>query len=164
MFKSSFEKRAARESYIISLANWCGIALFAGLTGFFLCMKAFNLHHILAFRFLNFVFMVGALLFAFFSYMRKFGYKGIRFLTGLKMGIHINLLGTFLFALFMFGYLYYDQDFMRYIQEHGEFGEYLTPMRAAGGVFMEGLATGTVLTLSFMLLFKDEEFNPNLEK
>jgi hypothetical protein len=164
LFKSSFEKRAARESYIISIANWCGLGLFAGLTAFFLCMKAFGLHQILAFRFLNFVFMVGALLIAYFSYMKKFDYKGIRFLTGIKMGIHINLLGTFLFALFMFGYLYYDADFMRYIQENGEFGEYLTPMRAAGGVFMEGFATGAILTFSLMLLFKDEEFNPNLEK
>lgn len=163
-FKSPVEKRAARESYIINIANWCGILLFVCLTAFFLTMKAFGLHQILAFRFLNFIFMAGALLVAYLSYMKKFGYKGIRFLTGIKMGIHINLLGIFLFALFMFGYLYFDTEFMRYIKENGEFGEYLTPIRAAGGVFMEGFATGAILTFSLMLLFKDEGFNPNLQK
>ena len=164
LFRSSLEKRAERDSYIISLSNWCGLLVFGGLTAFFLTMKAFGLHQILAFRFLNFIFMVAGLLVAFFSYRRKYNYKGIRFLTGIKMGIHITLLGTLLFALFMCGYLYYDHDFMNYLHENAEFGEYLTPIRAAGGIFMEGFATGAILTFSFMLLFKDEEFNPNLEK
>jgi hypothetical protein len=80
------------------------------------------------------------------------------------MGIHINLLGTFLFAVFMGIYLSVDTNFMEYIQHHGEFGRFMTPVRAAGGVFMESFATGAILTYALMQLFKDEGFNPNLQK
>jgi len=164
LFLSTKEKREARGAYVIRLGNWCGILLFGALAGFFLVMKVFGLHEILAFRFLNFVFILGGILTAFFTYKKKFGYKGIRYLTGIKLGFHVTLLGTVLFSLFMWAYLVIDTSFMNYIIEHGAFGEYLTPIRAAGGVFMESLATGAILTFSFMQLLKDEEFNPNLKK
>ena len=80
------------------------------------------------------------------------------------MGIHVTLLGALLFSLFMGIYLVVDTSFMEYITEHGEFGKFLTPARAAGGVFIEGFASGAIITFILMQLFKDEEFNPNYEK
>jgi hypothetical protein len=158
------EKKAERDSYVMKLSNWCGIFVFISFAGFFLTMKAFGLHEILAFRFLNFVFQAAAVLIAFRLYRRRFHYEGIRYQTGIRMGIHINLLGTFLFAVFMGIYLSVDTNFMEYIQHHGEFGRFMTPVRAAGGVFMESFATGAILTYALMQLFKDEGFNPNLQK
>lgn len=164
LVKTPREKREARESYMISVGNGGGLLLSGFLMAFFLVMRAFGLHEILAFRFLNFIFIAGAVLLAFMMYRRKYGYEGIRYLAGIKMGIHVTLLGTLLFALFMGIYLSADNGFMNYIQDNGEFGKFLTPVRAAGGLFMEMFATGAILTFSFMQLFKDEKFNPNLEK
>lgn len=158
------EKRAERDSYVMKLSNWCGVFTFVALAAFFLIMRAFGLHEILAFRYLNFIFLASVVLIAFTLYRKRFNYEGIRYLTGIKMGIHINLLGSFLFAVFMGIYLSADTSFMEYIQHHGEFGRFLTPIRAAGGLFIETFAAGAILSYSLMQLYKDEEFNPNLEK
>ncbi len=157
------QKRTARESWVINLCNGCGLLMFACLFIFFIDMKVAGWHQILTLRFFNFIFIAGAVLLAFFLYRKKYDYRGIRYLTGIKMGIHITLLGSLLFALFMGIYLSVDTHFMGHVQRFAEFGEYLTPVRAAGGIFIESFATGAILTFSFMQLFKDEEFNPNEE-
>lgn len=164
LVKTPLQKRTARETYIINLCNSCGLLVFAGLLIFFLSMKEVGWHEILALRYFNFIFIAGGILLAFFLYRRKYDYKGIRYLAGMKMGIHISLLCSLVFALFMGIYLSIDTHFMGFVQSHAEFGKFLTPVRAAGGVFIENFASGTILTFSFMQLFKDEEFNPNLDK
>jgi len=159
--KAPVDKRTEKDTYVMALCNRCGLLAFALLTGFFLIMKAFGLHEILAFRYFNVIFLAGCILMAFLLYRKKHDYKGIRYLTGIRMGIHVTLLGAILFSIFMGVYLAIDTGFMEYVQEHGQFGEFLTPVRAAGGVFIEGFASGAIITFSLMQLFKDEEFNPN---
>jgi hypothetical protein len=158
------EKREARESYIISLSNWCGIAVAASLIGFFLVMRALNLHEILVLRYFNFLFLGGGILAAYLIYRKKYNYKGIKYLTGIKMGMHVCLVGLIPFCIFMGIYLSADTGFMEYIQHHAAFGKFMTPIPAAAAVFMEAFATSSVLTLSLMQLLKDEEFDPNYQK
>jgi hypothetical protein len=163
-FLSKEQKRELRDNYVNSIGNRCGLIVSATLVAFFLIMRAFNLHEMLVLRYFNFVILAGGIIGAFLSYKRKFGYKGIRYFPGIKMGAHVCLVAMVPFAIFMGIYLAVDTSFMEYIRENAAFGKYLTPARAAGGLFMEAFATGVVLTLSLMQFFKDEEFNPNYEK
>ncbi len=158
------EKREARENYVNTIGNRCGVFVSFAMIAFFLVMRAFNLHEMLVLRYFNFAIIAGGIITAYLLYKKKFSYKGIRYFPGIKMGAHVCLVAMAIFSVFIGIYLSVDTYFMEYIRENAAFGEYLTPVRAAGGIFMEAFATGVVLTLSLMQFFKDEEFNPNYEK
>ncbi len=141
-------------SYESVLCTWAGLLVSVALVGFFLLMKILGLYEVLWLRYFNALFMLGGLLLTFFNYRNKMSPEGISYLTGIRMGLRVTLTAVIPFAVFMAIYLRMDPSFMEYIIKNGEFGEWLTPGRAAGMVGLEGFAGGAIMTYIVMPYFK----------
>lgn len=141
-------------SYEAVLCTWTGLLVSAALTGYFFLMKMLGLYEVLWLRYFNAAFMVGGLLLTFFNYRNKMSPEGIPYLAGIRMGLRVTLTAIIPFAIFMAIYLRLDPSFMEYIIRSAEFGEYLTPGRAAGYIALEGFAGGAIMTYVMMPYFK----------
>ncbi|HWY10801.1 MAG TPA: hypothetical protein VN026_05730 [Bacteroidia bacterium] len=137
------------------LCNLTGVIVSCLLIGFFLIMKVFGWYQILELRYFNFLILFAGIHSAFLSYRNKVSPEGINYLKGLKMGLRITLTAVIPFAIFMGIYLKIDTNFMNYIIQHGDFGRYLTPGRAAGVVGFEGFVSGAIMTYIIMPYFKN---------
>jgi membrane-associated HD superfamily phosphohydrolase len=144
----------SERSYSSVLANITGVSVSAALIGYFLIMRAFNLHEVLWLRYLNFVILLIGLVIAFITYKKKNKAQGIDYLTGLKIGFQITSISTTLFAIFIGIYLSIDHHFMEYLKSHAFYGSFLTPGLSAIGILMEGHASGAIMTFMAMQYFK----------
>ncbi len=142
-------------SYELTLCLWAGLLISLSLIGFFLIMKELNLYQVLAFRYFNFVILLVGIAIAFNIYHNKLAKNGIEYLAGLKMGLQITVIAVIPFVIFMAIYLMIDEKFMMFIRQNGEFGNYLSPISAAGVVAIEGFVGGAITTYMAMQYFKD---------
>ncbi len=142
------------DSYESALCNLIGAGVSISLIMFFLAMKFFDLSQVLSLRYLNFFFLAGGIITAFYYYKKKYSPSGIDYLSGLKMGMRISLTAVIPFAIFIGIYLKIDSDFMNYIINFAEFGEYLTPGNAAAAIGFEGVVSGALVTYMSMQYFK----------
>jgi hypothetical protein len=119
-------------------------------------MKAVGLAEILSFSYFNFVFMAIGILSAFSYYKNKYSPSGLDYLFGLRLGIRITLTAIIPFAIFIGIYLKMDSYFMEFIVNNADFGEYLTPLIAAGEIAIEGFVAGALVSYITMPYFKKE--------
>jgi hypothetical protein len=130
-----------------------GLILSAFLIGYFLLMKAVGLIYILELRLLNFAFLAFWVVYAIKSY--KDHYAGrINYGEGFALGSLVSSVGVITFCIFLVLYLNIDHEFLRYVQKNALMGGYLTPLTAAAGVSLEGIASGVIFSLASMQYFK----------
>jgi hypothetical protein len=143
-------------SFENALCNRTGIVISLVLIGFFLAMVAVGLVEVLWLRYVNFVILLGGLIYAFKKYTKKVSSSGMHYFEGLKLGMRITLTAIIPFTVFIAVYLRLDPSFMEYIKQSAEFGKYLAPISAATEVAMEGIVSGFLTSYCLMQYFKSD--------
>ncbi len=127
-----------------------GLYTAGGLILLFFIMKFAGIVHTIELRALNFFilayFMVMAL-----RWFKKEKPASFTYLKGLGLGVLTGIIGSLLFAIFVFVYTnFLDPAFMQDIIENEPFGQYLNPYIAAVAVAVEGTASGLIIAFIAM--------------
>ena len=126
-----------------------------GMISYFFLMKLLHLDTILEFRLLNFAFI-------FFGVRHVLVHKQavdearIRFQPALMIGFITVFFTAALFSTFVFIYLNLDSTFMNLLSHTQPFGSYLSPASCALVTFMEGVASGAIVSIPVMWTIKRE--------
>jgi hypothetical protein len=143
------EKKLKLETHGIKI----GLLVAAFLIGYFLIMKVVGLIYILELRLLNFLFLAAGVIIALKTYRDHYGGR-INYGEGFALGSLVSVTGVITFCIFLAIYLNIDTEFMRYVQKNALMGGYLTPVTAAAGVSLEGIASGVIFSFASMQYFK----------
>jgi len=152
--------------YWRKIPNKQGLLMFAGLTVFFLLMRAFGLAHSYWLRALN--------IFVVFFFIRQaiMGYhKKIKasyyedFFDYFKIGIRTSFIGIGAFAVFLAVYLdLIDPAFMEELQDQESFGGLITPVSVSFLIFLEGMASSFVCSYAIIQIKKSRTVEKPEEK
>jgi drug/metabolite transporter (DMT)-like permease len=143
---------------VSGLCNSAGIIACVCMIIYFFIMSAFKLEEILALRAVNFIFLLGGIILALYTYSKIIKDK-IDYFTGLKMGIWVTFMAVIPFALFMAIYLMYDDYLMDIIKQSTRMGEYVNPFTIFGAICAEGISSGAIIAFIIMQFFKKEVNN-----
>ena len=138
-----------------SVAIKYGIITTIGLIVYFLIIKLLNLHTNPWFRLLNGLVMAYGIYAAIKRYKLVSG-TTFNYINGFKVAIITGFLATFVFALFMGIYMFHiDTEFMNTLLK-----DWFKDMNYGGGILIfviiiEGLASTTILALTYMQIFKN---------
>ncbi|MCX6276028.1 MAG: hypothetical protein NTV09_12565 [Bacteroidetes bacterium] len=146
-------KKSLQQS--ISLLNIfkTSILTVIGMISFFFLMNLFNLHTILELRYLNFLFI-------FFGVRNVLLHKQsvdaakVRFHPAMMMGFLTVFFTASLFSAFIFTLLNLDSSFMLIVKRSQPFGIYLSPAVCALVTFLEGVASGAIVSIPVLLTFR----------
>ncbi|GGH36271.1 membrane protein [Mangrovimonas yunxiaonensis] len=131
-----------------------GVLTAVALVGYFLLLKLIGLHQNPWFRLFNGVIMAFGLFMGIKHYKSVSGNQ-FNYINGFKTGLLTGFWATFIFAAFMAVYMFHlDVEFM-----HALLKNWFENTDKGGGILIfiiliEGLASTTVLTLTFMQIFK----------
>lgn len=141
-----------------------GLLTCAGLIGYFLLMKAFNLEHNLELRAFNLV-ILGSGVLASIKYFKDHAYHSMTYLKGLGAGMLTSIIAVISFSLLVFIYLTFIQpQFMEVIQTNEPFGLYLNPYNVTAIIVFEGLASGFLCSFAIMQYYKTSHFTNPVNK
>jgi len=145
---------SAAKSVIESIGVRYGIATFLVLSVYFLIAKFSGIIHIFELRLLNAAIMFGGV------YLAIRNAKGkvdeFNYFKGLGTGLLTAIVASALFALFGFLYLQFiNPDFLNSIRENEPFGIYINKYGACIQIFVEGTASGCLLSYASMQRLKD---------
>lgn len=133
-----------------------GIVTALALTAYFFIMKAFNLAQVIELRFFNFIIMAAGVCYGINSLKHKLNEQEF-YLKGLAQGMVITVVTVVLFATFMTIYLrYFDLALMEEISKKIPYNGSLDAMTIYGSLFLEGLASGAIITFCAMQYLKTE--------
>jgi hypothetical protein len=133
-----------------------GLLTSLALIGYFMLMKALGLSQILELRFFNFVIMSVGLFIGISYYKRSVPFNQEFYLKGLAQGAMITLVTVVSFALFISFYLnYFDQPLLEHIRATFS-TQKIDGFSIFTAVFMEGLASGMIITFCAMQYLKRE--------
>ena len=138
-----------------SVAIKYGVFTSIALIVYFLIIKFLGLHTNPWFRMLNGLFMGYGIYMAIKNYKTIFG-NDFNYINGFKVGLITGFFATFVFALFMGIYMFHiDVDFMNILLK-----DWFKNSSYGGGILIfviivEGLASSTILTLTFMQILKN---------
>jgi hypothetical protein len=137
-----------------------GLITSLALIAYFMLMKALGLSHILELRFFNFVIMAIGLYVGISYYKRSVPFSQEFYLKGLAQGAMITLVAVVSFALFISFYLhYFDRELMEHIRMTFR-TQKIDGFSIFTAVFMEGLASGMIITFCAMQYLKREGSRP----
>ncbi len=136
------------------------LGLIAGLVistlfiGWFLLMNSLGLAHVSELRYVNFVFLLGGLVYVF-HHFKQPGHD-IEYLPGIGLGFITTAASIVPFAAFLYIYFsYVDTALLEQIKSSSALmGTYLTPFAIAGAIVMEGLAYGLIVSFVIMQYYK----------
>ena len=116
-------------------------------------MNLLNLHAILELRYLNFLFI-------FFGVRHVLLHKEtadavkVRFHPAMMIGFLTVFFTSVFFSAFIFLLLNLDTSFMTIVKRSQPFGVYLSPAVCALVTFLEGVASGAIVSIPVLLTFK----------
>ncbi|OIQ27752.1 MAG: DUF4199 domain-containing protein [Bacteroidetes bacterium MedPE-SWsnd-G2] len=136
----------------VAVASKYGILIAVSLIAYFLILKLAGLHEVAWLRLFNGVIMAGGLYLSIKSYKSS---PDFDYINGFKTGLLTGGIATILFSLFISIYMFHiDPSFAQLLLDEW-FYDYNQGTRILVFiVFIEGLASTVVLTLSFMQIFK----------
>ncbi|MFA0960697.1 DUF4199 domain-containing protein [Roseivirga sp. BDSF3-8] len=141
-----------------------GLLTCAGLIGYFLLMKAFNLEHNLELRAFNLI-ILGSGVLAAVKYFKHHAFHSMTYLRGLGAGMLTSIIAVISFSLLVFIYLSFIQpQFMEVIRNNEPFGLYLNPYNVTAIIVFEGLASGFLLSFAMMQYYKTSHFTNPVDK
>jgi len=132
-----------------------GVFTTIALIAYFLMIKLLGLHTNPWFRMVNGLFMGYGIYVAIKNYKIISG-SDFNYINGFKVGLVTGFFATFVFALFMGIYMFHiDVDFMNSLLK-----DWFNNSSYGGGILIfviivEGLASSTILTLTFMQILKN---------
>lgn len=131
-----------------------GVITSLTLIAYFMLMKVLGLAHILELRFFNFVIIAIALFISIRKYKERLHEREF-YLKGLGEGMMVTATTTVIFGVFMGFYLaYMDRALLETIKTTASVGEYLDPLMIVFSIFLEGMASGAVITFAIMQYLK----------
>lgn len=129
-----------------------GFIVFILLSAYFGILQLLDFVHILELRLFN-----GAIMY-FGIYMAIKEFKAspneFTYFKGLGSGIVTSFVATIAFTLFGFGYLMINPAFMMEIKEKEPLGFYINEYGAVIQIFIEGIASGCLMSYANMQFFK----------
>jgi hypothetical protein len=133
-----------------------GLLITAVLIAYFFIMKAFNLAYVVELRFFNFLFIAAGICYGI-NHLKHRLHEQEFYLKGLAQGMIITAVAVTSFALFMSIYLtYFNPLLMTEISHRVPYNGSLDGMIIFVSIFMEGMASGAIITFSAMQYFKSE--------
>ena len=132
-----------------------GVLTTIALIGYFLIIKLLGLHTNPWFRLLNGLFVAYGIYVSIRRYKTISG-NAFNYINGFKVGLITGFLATSIFALFMGIYMFHiDVDFRNTLLK-----DWFNDSNYGGGILIfviivEGLASTTILTLTFMQILKN---------
>jgi hypothetical protein len=133
-----------------------GLITAAALIAYFFIMKALHLAQIVELRFFNFLIIAAGICYGIKTIKDKLHEQEF-YLKGLAEGMIITAVTTTAFALFMTIYLsYFDIGLKEEISKRVPYSGSLDGMIIFVSIFMEGMASGAILTFTAMQYFKSE--------
>ncbi len=127
-----------------------GLFAALGLIALFFIMKVLGVLHVIELRVLNFFVLAVGVVMALRSFKEQKP-QSFTYLKGLGLGVLTAIIGSVIFALFVFVYTnFLDPAFMQAMVENEPFGQYLNPYIAAVAVAVEGIASGLILSFIVM--------------
>jgi len=131
-----------------------GVITSLALLAYFMLMKLLGLAHILELRFFNFIIIAIALFISIRKYKERLHEREF-YLKGLGEGMMVTAVTTVLFGVFMGFYLaYMDPALMETIKSTASVGRYLDPLMVVFSIFLEGMASGAIMTFAIMQYLK----------
>lgn len=133
------------------------------LIAYFLILRLMGLHTNPWFRLVNGFIMA----FGIYAVIKQYKYMtgdGFTYINGFKTGLVTGFLATFVFALFMGIYMFHlDVEFMHLLLK-----DWFQDYSRGGGILIfviliEGLSSTTILTLTFMQIFKISKNVPQIK-
>lgn len=135
-----------------------GLRAFLGLSAYFLFMKFIGLIHIPELRILN----AGILFTCVFLAIKESKQKltDFNYFKGIASGVSTAFIASTLFAVFGFGYLtFINPDFIESIRDNELFGIYMNKYGASFQIFIEGSASGCLMSYSAMQYLKERHIS-----
>src|SRR5438552_3792241 len=108
------KRTAIWKSDISGLCNITSALVFLYLMLYFIIMRAIGFYEMIALRNFNILFLCGGILLALLSYRKK--NKGIKYPTGIRIGLRITITSVIPFAAFIYYYLLTDDNFMNFLK------------------------------------------------
>jgi len=133
-----------------------GLVTSLALILYFLAMKALNLAQVVELRFFNFVVIAIGICYGI-NMLKTRLHEQEFYLKGLAQGMIIAAVTVVTFALFITIYLrYFDPGLMGEISRRVPYTGSLDGLVVFVSIFMEGMASGAIITFSAMQYFKSE--------
>ncbi len=136
-----------------------GLIVFVLLSVYFFTLQLFGFEHVIELRLFNGVIMY----FGIYKAIKEFKNSDNKFnyFQGIGTGVITAFVASIIFALFGFLYLsLINPEFMESIKQNEMFGIHMTKYGAPIQIFIEGIATGCVMSYANMQLLK----KPRLSK
>ncbi len=131
-----------------------GLLTAAGLIAYFLFMKLIGQETNFALRFFNFFIIIGG---TFLLFKRLFvdSEHRVSYFNGLISGVLMNVVAVATFLVFMAGYTtFLDPQFLGVLESSKIWGSHLGLLEASFAIMIEGIASGVVISFSWMQYFK----------
>jgi hypothetical protein len=133
-----------------------GLINAAALIAYFFAMKALNLAQIIELRFFNILIVAVGIIIGI-NYLKSRLHEQEFYLKGLAQGMIITVVTVVAFAAFMTVYLtYIDMPLMEEISKRVPYTGTLNGMVIFIAIFMEGMASGAIITFSAMQYLKSQ--------
>ncbi len=130
-----------------------GLRTAVGLIAYFLIMKLLGFETNFFLRVFNFFILIGGTYLMFRSAVASG--KPFTYLEGLAFGFTLTITAVITFILFMALYTgIFDPNFVTVLESSGMWGSQLTLQQAAFAIFIEGMASGAIISFSWMQYFK----------
>jgi hypothetical protein len=120
---------------------------------YFIIMVLLGLSHIELVRFFSHFFVMVAVVLAIGTFKRSRG-GHMPYLPGLGIGFVVGLIGSVLYAAFIFLYAHFiDQDYQQSLRTQDYFGAFLSPLALAGSILLLGIVVGSFTGYTLMMLY-----------
>ena len=131
-----------------------GLLTAAGLIAYFLFMKLIGQETNFALRFFNFFIIIGGTLLLFKRLFVDSEHR-VSYFNGLISGVLMNVIAVATFLVFMAGYTtFLDPQFLGVLESSKIWGNHLGLLEASFAIMIEGIASGVVISFSWMQYFK----------
>lgn len=127
-----------------------------GLIAYFLLMKVFGLETNFFLRIFNFVFIIAGV-YLLLNAMFKASDNEFSYFAGLGAGMVMTVTAIIFFLVFLGAYVtYIDPKFMEVLEDSQMWGADLELFEIAFAIFVEGLASGLIISFALMQYFKKQ--------
>lgn len=134
----------------LRIAEKYGLLIALGLIIFFFIMRVFDLLYIVELRALNAVIMIVGIRVAL-KVMKNTLPERFTYFQGIGTGILTGIIGSIIFALFVFAYVtFIDPSLMQSIIENEPMGRFMNPYIVSVIIALEGIASA--LLFSFIMM------------
>lgn len=130
-----------------------GIYTTIGLVLYFLFMKVIGQETNFYLRIFNFIIVIAGVYALFKQHIRSG--KSLTYFQGLGMGFLMTMTAVITFIIFLGAYIStVDPGFISVLESSGIWGSNLTTGQAVFAIFIEGMASGAVISYAWMQYFK----------